>query len=164
MKQILNFINGEFVATGQQFEKRTPLDNSVIGMVHEAGKREVDAAVAAARAALEGPWGKMTVVERTDILNKVADEITRRFDEFLEAECADTGKPLSLASHVDIPRGAANFKIFADVIKNVPTESFEMTTPDGGTAINYALRSPLGVVAVVCPWNFPLLLMTWKVG
>ena len=73
MKQILNFINGEFVATGKQFEKRTPLDNSVIGMVHEAGKAEVDAAVAAARAALEGPWGKMTVVERTDILNKVAD-------------------------------------------------------------------------------------------
>ena len=136
MKQILNFINGEFVATAKQFEKRTPLDNSLIGMVHEAGKAEVDAAVAAARAALEGPWGKMTVVERTEILNKVADEITRRFDEFLEAECADTGKPKSLASHIDIPRGAANFKIFADVIKNAPTEFFEMATPDGKGAIN----------------------------
>ena len=54
------------------------------------------------------------------------------FDDFLEAECADTGKPKSLASHIDIPRGAANFKIFADVIKNAPTEFFEMATPDGG--------------------------------
>jgi len=164
MKQILNFINGEFVATGKQFEKRTPLDNSLIGMVHEAGKAEVDAAVQAAQDALEGPWGKMTVQERTDILNKVADEITRRFDEFLEAECLDTGKPKSLASHIDIPRGAANFKIFADVIKNAPTEFFEMATPDGRGAINYAVRRPVGVVGVICPWNLPLLLMTWKVG
>ena len=164
MKQILNFINGEFVSTGKQFEKRTPLDNSIIGMVHEAGKAEVDAAVQAAHDALKGPWGKMTVVERTDILNKVADEITRRFDEFLEAECADTGKPKSLASHIDIPRGAANFKIFADVIKNAPTEFFEMATPDGKGALNYAIRRPVGVVGVVCPWNLPLLLMTWKVG
>jgi aminomuconate-semialdehyde/2-hydroxymuconate-6-semialdehyde dehydrogenase len=164
MKQILNFINGEFVSTGKQFEKRTPLDNSIIGMVHEAGKADVDAAVQAAHDALKGPWGKMTVVERTDILNKVADEITRRFDEFLEAECADTGKPKSLASHIDIPRGAANFKIFADVIKNAPTEFFEMATPDGKGALNYAIRRPVGVVGVVCPWNLPLLLMTWKVG
>jgi aminomuconate-semialdehyde/2-hydroxymuconate-6-semialdehyde dehydrogenase len=164
MKQILNFINGEFVATSRQFEKRTPIDNSLIGQVHEAGKAEVDAAVKAARDALHGPWGRMTVVERTEILNKVADEITRRFDEFLEAECADTGKPKSLASHIDIPRGAANFKIFADVIKNAPTEFFEMATPDGKGALNYAVRRPVGVVGVVCPWNLPLLLMTWKVG
>ena len=133
-------------------------------MVHEAGKTEVDAAVAAAQAALDGPWGRMTVNERTDLLNKVADEITRRFDEFLDAECADTGKPKSLASHIDIPRGAANFKIFADVIKNAPTEAFEMPTPDGRGALNYAVRRPVGVVGVVCPWNLPLLLMTWKVG
>ena len=164
MKQILNFINGEFVATAKQFEKRTPVDNSVIGRVHEAGKAEVDAAVAAAHAALDGPWGRMTVNERTDLLNKVADEITRRFDEFLAAECADTGKPKSLARHIDIPRGAANFKIFADVIKNAPTEAFEMATPDGRGALNYSVRRPVGVVGVVCPWNLPLLLMTWKVG
>ena len=94
----------------------------------------------------------------------MADEINRRFDDFLAAEMADTGKPKSLASHIDIPRGAANFKVFADIIKNVATESFEMTTPDGGTALSYAVRSPVGVVGVVCPWNLPLLLMTWKVG
>ena len=164
MKQFLNYINGEFVATGKTFDKRAPVDNRVIGAVHEAGQAEVDAAVAAARAALKGPWGRMTVVQRVEMLHAVADEINRRFDDFLAAELADTGKPRSLASHIDIPRGAANFKIFADIVKNVPTESFEMATPDGGKAVSYALRTPLGVVAVVCPWNLPLLLMTWKVG
>ena len=164
MKQILNFINGEFVATSRAFEKRAPVDNRVFARVHEAGQVEVDAAVGAARAALRGPWGKLSVVQRVDLLYGVADEINRRFDDFLEAELADTGKPRSLASHIDIPRGAANFKVFADIVKNVPTESFEMATPDGGRALSYALRSPLGVVAVVCPWNLPLLLMTWKVG
>ncbi len=164
MKEIKNFINGEFVASGKWFDKRSPLTNGVIATVSEAGKTEVDAAVAAARAALKGPWGKMTVADRVDMLYAVANEINNRFDEFLEAECADTGKPRSLASHIDIPRGAANFKIFADVVKNVPTEFFEMATPDGKGAINYGYRSPVGVVGVICPWNLPLLLMTWKVG
>ncbi len=164
MKQFLNFINGDFVATGKTFENRAPVDNRVIGLVHEAGKEEVDAAVRAAQAALKGDWGRLTVVQRVDMLYAVADEINRRFDDFLQAEIADTGKPLSLASHIDIPRGAANFKVFADSIKNAATESFEMATPDGGTAINYALRVPLGVIGVICPWNLPLLLMTWKVG
>ena len=164
MKDILNFVNGEFVATGSTFNKRSPLNGQVIARVHEAGKAEVDAAVASARAALNGPWGRMSVAERVDLLYAVANEINRRFDEFLEAECADTGKPMSLARHIDIPRGAANFKIFADVVKNVPTEAFEMATPDGRGALNYSIRRPVGVVGVICPWNLPLLLMTWKVG
>jgi aminomuconate-semialdehyde/2-hydroxymuconate-6-semialdehyde dehydrogenase len=164
MKQIHNFINGEFVATVRTFDKHAPVNNRVIAQVHEAGQAEVDAAVAAARAALAGEWGRMSVSRRVELLGAVADEINRRFDDFLQAEVADTGKPMALASHIDIPRGAANFKVFADIVKNVPTESFEMTTPDGGSAVSYALRSPLGVVAVVCPWNLPLLLMTWKVG
>jgi len=145
--QILNFINGEFVATGKWFDNRTPTTNAVIGQVAEAGKAEVDAAVAAARAALKGPWGSMPLAKRVELLEALVAEITRRFDEFLEAECADTGKPMSLASHIDIPRGAANFKVFADVVKNVPTEFFEMATPDGRGAINYGYRKPVGVVA-----------------
>jgi len=164
MKQFLNYINGEFVATDKTFEKRTPVSNQIIGMVHEAGLAEVDQAVTAAREALKGDWGKLTTVKRVEMLYAVADEINRRFDDFLEAEIADTGKPRSLASHIDIPRGAANFKVFADIIKNVPNETFQMDTPDGGKAINYAIRKPLGVIGVVCPWNLPLLLMTWKVG
>ncbi len=164
MKQFHNFINGVFVPTAKTFEKRTPITNQVIGLAHEAGQAEVDAAVKAARAALNGEWGKMSVVKRVEMLYAVADEINHRFDEFLEAELADTGKPHSLASHIDIPRGAANFKVFADIIKNAPTESFTMTTLDGGTAVSYGVRTPLGVIGVVCPWNLPLLLMTWKVG
>jgi len=164
MKDFKNFINGEWVATGRTFDDRNPVDNSLIGRVHEAGKAEVDAAVAAARRALQGEWGRMTVARRVELLHAVADAINRRFDDFLQAEVADTGKPATLASHVDIPRGAANFKVFADLIRNVPTESFAMDTPDGGQAVNYAVRSPRGVIGVVCPWNLPLLLMTWKVG
>ena len=166
MKEIRNFINGEFQGnqSGKTFEDRNPVDNSVIGKVHEAGKSEVDAAVAAAKAALKGPWGKLSVVERVTMLDEVAKEINRRFDDFLQAEIADTGKPSHLASHIDIPRGAANFQIFADTIKNMSTESFEMRTPDGKTALSYGVRVPRGVIAVVCPWNLPLLLMTWKVG
>ncbi len=166
MKEILNFINGEFVknASGKTFEDRNPVDNSVIGQVFEAGKPEVDAAVAAAKAALKGPWGQLSVVERVKMLDAVANEINRRFDDFLQAEIADTGKPAHLASHIDIPRGAANFQIFADTIKNMSTESFEMRTPDGKTALSYGVRVPRGVIAVVCPWNLPLLLMTWKAG
>ena len=161
-----HFINGEFTqgATGKSWINRSPLDNSVIGNVPEGGKAEIDAAVRAAKAALHGPWGRMTVAERTDMLAAVADEINRRFDDFLAAECLDTGKPMSLASHIDIPRGAANFKMFADTVKGISTETFTMPTPDGKGALNYALRKPKGVIAVISPWNLPLLLMTWKVG
>jgi aminomuconate-semialdehyde/2-hydroxymuconate-6-semialdehyde dehydrogenase len=164
MKQIDNFIDGNYVGGNRRFDKRSPLNNQIIASVAEAGRAEVDAAVLAARAALAGPWGKLAVNERVDLLYGVANEINRRFNEFLEAECADTGKPMSLARHIDIPRGAANFKVFADTVKNVASECFEMSTPDGRGAINYAIRRPVGVVAVVCPWNLPLLLMTWKVG
>ena len=161
-----HFIDGAYTSgsTGKFWENRCPLDNSVIGRVPEGGKAETDAAVRAAKAALHGPWSKMTVAERTEILARVADGINARFDEFLAAECLDTGKPSSLASHIDIPRGAANFKMFADTVKAISTETFIMPTPDGAGAINYGLRRPKGVIAVISPWNLPLLLMTWKVG
>jgi len=164
MKQILNFIGGEYAASDRTFDKRSPLSGQVIAQVHEASREQVDAAVRAARAAMGGPWGRMTEAERVERLYAVAAGIERRFEQFLAAECEDTGKPMSLARHVDIPRGAANFRIFADVVKNVPTEFFEMATPDGRGAINYGYRTPVGVVGVICPWNLPLLLMTWKVG
>ncbi|MCH4271950.1 MAG: aldehyde dehydrogenase family protein, partial [Kerstersia gyiorum] len=143
-KEFRHFINGEWVSSPRTFENRNPADNSLVGMIHEAGEQEVDAAVRAARAALRGPWGKMTVAQRMELLHKVADGIQRRHAEFLAAEVADTGKPVHLASHLDIPRGAANFKVFADLMKNVPTESFMMDTPDGGKAVNYAVRAPRG--------------------
>ncbi len=161
-----HFINGAYTegTSGRTFENRRPIDNAFISQVCEAGRADVDAAVQAAGAALNGPWSRLTLVERTEVLYAVAAGIEQRFDQFLEAEVADTGKPVSLASHIDIPRGAANFRIFADVVKNVSGEHFDMPTPDGTGALNYSLRVPKGVVAVVCPWNLPLLLMTWKVG
>ena len=161
-----HFIDGVFTQgeSGKSWNNRSPIDDSVIGRVPEGGRAEVDAACRAAKAALEGPWGRMTIAERTELLGKVADGINARFEEFLAAECLDTGKPSSLARHLDIPRGAANFKMFADTVKGISTETFIMPTPDGVGALNYGLRRPKGVIAVISPWNLPLLLMTWKVG
>jgi aminomuconate-semialdehyde/2-hydroxymuconate-6-semialdehyde dehydrogenase len=98
------------------------------------------------------------------MLQKIADGIEERFDCFLAAEVADTGKPISLASRLDVPRAAANFRVFADLIKTAGLESFQTETPDGKTALNYAVRKPLGVVGIITPWNLPLLLLTWKVA
>ncbi|KAB2968877.1 2-hydroxymuconic semialdehyde dehydrogenase [Zoogloea sp.] len=166
MRLIENFIGGEYVAGqgGKTFEKRSPVDNRVIARITEAGQADVDAAVRAARAALEGEWGGLTLEQRVDLLYGVADEITRRFEDFVAAEMADTGQPSHVMRHVFIPRGAANFKVFADVVKNVPAESFQMATPDGRGALNYGIRVPKGVIGVISPWNAPFLLMTWKVG
>tara|TARA_R110002096_G_scaffold420745_2_gene626041 strand:+ start:17664 stop:19130 length:1467 start_codon:yes stop_codon:yes gene_type:complete len=165
-KAIMHFIDGAYTegTSNVKYQNISPVDGSVICDVYEGKKPEVDAAVKAAKAALKGPWGKMTLEQRVAILYKVADGIVARFDDFLNAECLDTGKPKSLASHIDIPRGAANFKVFADVVKNVAGESFVMSTPDGTGAVNYSIRAPKGVIAVISPWNLPLLLMTWKVG
>jgi aminomuconate-semialdehyde/2-hydroxymuconate-6-semialdehyde dehydrogenase len=165
MQKILNFIDGEFKAgAGGEFANKFPTTGEIFAEVSAAGKSDVDAAVGAARNALKGSWGRMSVPERVVLLRKLADGINARFDEFLAAEIRDTGKPRSIASHIDIPRGAANFNVFADQILTDSTETFEMRTPDGGDALNYALRGPRGVIAVVCPWNLPLLLMTWKVA
>ena len=144
MKEILNFINGEYVSTGNWFDKFTPYDGRLIARVAEAGRAEVDAAVRAAREALHGPWSKLAVADRSELLYAVADEINRRFDDFVEAEITDMGQPEQFVRHVDVPRGAANFKVFADIVKNVPNEFFEMTTPDGRGALNYSLRRPVG--------------------
>lgn len=137
-KTLQNFINGSFSssATANYFDNINPVDGSVISSVAEANSDDVAAAVAAARAALTGPWGDMSPEDRAGLLHRVADGVVARFDEFLAAECADTGKPSSLARHIDIPRGAANFKVFADLVKNVATEAFQMGTPDGAGAVN----------------------------
>jgi aminomuconate-semialdehyde/2-hydroxymuconate-6-semialdehyde dehydrogenase len=164
VRRIPHFIDGEFVASATTFPDVDPATGEVIAEVAEGGAAEVAAAVAAARAALDGPWGQLSTPARAELLHAIADGITRRFDDFVAAEIADTGKPRALAAHLDIPRGAANFKVFADLVKNVATESFEMVTPSGRPGLNYARRRPRGVVAVVCPWNLPLLLMTWKVA
>jgi aminomuconate-semialdehyde/2-hydroxymuconate-6-semialdehyde dehydrogenase len=164
VKELRNFVGGEFVATGKTFENITPVDGTLISLVHEADQAVVDRAVEAAQKAYDGEWGRMPTEKRAKLLHAVADGIDKRFDEFVDAECADTGKPKSLASHLDIPRGAANFRFFADLVKSVGTEAYQMDTPDGRGAMNYSVRHPYGVVGVISPWNLPLLLSTWKIG
>jgi aminomuconate-semialdehyde/2-hydroxymuconate-6-semialdehyde dehydrogenase len=164
VKFLQNYINGRVVRGAREFADVNPADGSVIAQVSEAGRGQVDEAVAAARQALHGDWGRMPVPARAAMLHKVADGIEARFQDFLHAEVADTGKPIALAARVDVPRGAANFRAFADVIKTAGLESFRTETPDGTVALNYAVRKPLGVVGIVTPWNLPLLLLTWKVA
>ena len=159
-----NYVAGRFVHSGRGFPNINPVDGSFIANVHEADRNTVEAAVEAARAALKGPWGRSTVEERRRVLHRVADIIERRFDDFLAAEIADTGKPEKLARTLDIPRAAGNFRFFADFIATQGIECHEQSTDDGKGALNYTVRRPLGVLGVICPWNLPLLLMTWKVA
>src|SRR5271168_3918064 len=164
VKLLQNYINGHFVRGAREFPDVNPADGSVIAQVSEATREQVDEAVAAARQALAGEWGRLTVPARAALLHRIADGIEARFQDFLLAEVADTGKPISLAARIDVPRGAANFRAFADVIKTASLESFRTETPDGVIALNYAVRKPLGVVGIITPWNLPLLLLTWKVA
>jgi aminomuconate-semialdehyde/2-hydroxymuconate-6-semialdehyde dehydrogenase len=164
MKQYRNFVNGEWHESPRRFDDLNPVDGTLVAQVHEADQALVDAAVRAGRRAVQGPWGKTTVTQRAALLYRIADEIERRHGEFLAAEIADTGKPIAMASALDIPRGAANFRVFADIVKTAPLDSFRMDLPGGAHALNYAVRKPLGVVGVISPWNLPLLLLTWKVA
>lgn len=157
-KELRHFINGRFVGSGggRLFDNVNPATGELIARVHEGGAAEIDQAVTAARAAFRA-WSAMAQAERSKILLDVARALERRAAEFVAAEVADTGKPVTLAAHLDIPRGSANFIQFAEHFKYVATECWEM--PGG---LNYALRRPVGVVGIIAPWNLPLLLMTWK--
>ncbi len=164
VKSFHNYFDGKFVGSAREFPDVNPADGSVIGQVAEADRDQVDAAVSAAGRALGGEWGKIGIRERAARLHRVAETIEKRFDCFVAAEVADTGKPVTLASKLDVPRAAANFRVFADLIKTGGLESFQTETPDGKSALNYAVRKPLGVVGIITPWNLPLLLLTWKVA
>jgi aminomuconate-semialdehyde/2-hydroxymuconate-6-semialdehyde dehydrogenase len=164
MKLLDSYIDGRFVRGKREFVDVNPADGSAIAQISEAGPEMINEAVDAARRSLRGEWGRFGVRERAATLYKIADGIEKRFDCFVHAEVADTGKPISLASRLDIPRGAANFRAFADLIKSASVESYETETADGSRALNFAYRRPIGVVGVITPWNLPLLLLTWKVA
>ena len=160
-----NFVGGAFLdTTAATFEKISPVDGSVVAYVAEADRGTIDMAVKAGRDALEGRWGRSTVNERAMLLRRIADRIEARFGDLLAMEIADTGKPEALARDLDIARAAANFRAFADMVSAEGLDSHLTELPDGRRALNYALRKPLGVVAVIVPWNLPLLLLTWKVA
>jgi len=166
MRDLKLFIDGDFhePSGGAWFDDFNPVTGEVCARVAEATAADVDRAVKAAKRALAGPWGSMSVAQRCALLDKVADGIDARREEFIAAEVADTGKPLSMAGTIDIPRGAANFRIFANIMRGHGSQAYPMDTSDGLGAINYVVREPLGVIGVICPWNLPLLLMTWKVA
>lgn len=158
----LHFINGQFVESQNHktFENINPATEEVLGTVAEGGKEEVDFAVRAARRALNGPWKKMTLVERSKILRRIGDLILERQEELAMLESLDTGKPFSLANKIDVPRAAYNFHFFADYITSVGTDAYQQDDQ----AIHYAYRRPVGVVGIIKPWNLPLLLLTWKLA
>lgn len=166
MRKIDLFIDNQWVQaqSGARFSDIDPASGQIIAEVSEASADDVDRAVCAAKRASKGPWGTMGAPARATLLERVAARILERQEEFLAAEMADTGKPISLASRIDIPRGAANFQIFAQFLRADATHAFETPTDDGAGALNYVIRRPLGVVGVICPWNLPFLLMTWKVA
>ncbi|MDM0033771.1 2-hydroxymuconic semialdehyde dehydrogenase [Variovorax sp. J22P271] len=157
-----NYVDGAFVATGRTFDNLSPLTGRLLAKVHEADPALVDRAVQAARRALEGPWGRTSVDQRAAMLHRVADVIERRFDEFVAAEVADTGRPVQQARTLDVARAIANLRTFADLGRAAHGEHFETRTAAGDELMNYTLRKPLGVVASISPWNLPILSMTWK--
>ena len=164
--QIRNFVGGRFVDrdSGRNFDNVNPATGIVCGTVQEADRELVDGAVQAARRALYGGWAQTPVRERCALLRRAADLIEARFEEFVAAEVADTGKPIAQARELDVARAVANFRTFADLAASAGQESFITDLPGGRRALNYAMRKPLGVIAVIVPWNLPLLLLTWKVA
>ncbi|MCF8589190.1 2-hydroxymuconic semialdehyde dehydrogenase [Gordonia liuliyuniae] len=163
---IRNYVDGSFVEPDpdRAFDAVDPVTGRAYARVHEADHDLVDRAVTSARAALSDGWAARPVSDRAAILRRAADLIEERFDEFVAAELADTGKPITQARTLDIARAPANFRAFADMVSTAGQESFRTETADGGAALNYTVRKPLGVVAVIVPWNLPLLLLTWKVA
>ena len=151
------------LAASGWFQKRSPVDSDASSRASRGGTRRSRCG-GAARGALRGAWGRTTVA-RAEMLHRIADGISARFDELLALEVADTGKPVALARQLDIPRGAANSHRPSPTSSGAsPPRLSRRARPMAAGALNYALRKPVGVVAVVCPWNLPLLLATWKVA
>ncbi|GAA3410074.1 2-hydroxymuconic semialdehyde dehydrogenase [Streptosporangium vulgare] len=156
--QVNHFIGGVPVAEGATFTTHDPVTGLPVREVREADRDVVDRAVAAARAALPG-WAALPVAERAAWTRRLADAIEERFEDLVAAEIADTGKSITQTRTLDIPRGAANFRSFAEIAAQHPENAFHLTD-----VLSYTVRKPLGVVAVIVPWNLPFLLATWKLG
>jgi aminomuconate-semialdehyde/2-hydroxymuconate-6-semialdehyde dehydrogenase len=159
--QIQNFIDGQLVAPvgGGYLDNIEPATGKPYSQVAESDRRDVDRAVAAAEKAFVG-WSRTPASERSRVLLRIADLIERDLEKLARAESIDTGKPLSLARGLDIPRAASNFRFFATAILH--TESEAHTTD--GVAFNYTLRQPRGIAGLISPWNLPLYLLSWKIA
>src|SRR2546421_7990033 len=159
--KIRNFIDGKFVEPvgGKYLDNIEPATGKVYSQVADSGKEDVDLAVAAAEKAF-ADWSKTPAQKRSQILLRIADLIERDLEKLARAESIDTGKPLSLARSLDIPRAASNFRFFATAILHTENEA-HITD---GIAFNYTLRQPRGVAGLISPWNLPLYLLSWKIA
>ncbi|MFN8589149.1 MAG: aldehyde dehydrogenase family protein [Candidatus Eisenbacteria bacterium] len=156
-------INGEAVdaASGATFETRNPATEELITHVAEAGVEDVDRAVQAARAAFEsGPWPKMRPADRARALHKLGDLILANADEIARLETLDNGKPIFESRHIDIHMVAGCFHYFSGWASKLTGD----TTNVNPNVFTYTLREPLGVVGAIIPWNFPMIMVGWKVA
>src|SRR5881397_2986789 len=160
-EKIQNFIDGQFVdpVGGKYLDNIEPATGKPYSQVADSDTREVDLAVAAAEKAFAG-WSQTSAADRSRILLRIADLIERDLEKLARAESIDTGKPLSLARTLDIPRAASNFRFFATAILH--TESEAHITDN--VAFNYTLRQPRGIAGLISPWNLPLYLLSWKIA
>ena len=161
MKKILNYINGERCAPkrGQYIENVSPVNGQVYSLIPDSDATDVAAAVQSAKVAFP-IWSNLTKQERHKHLMRLSEGIKARFEEFVKAESYDNGKPEWLARLVDIPRASSNLEFFATAALHYASELHDMD----GTAINYTLRKPIGVVGCISPWNLPIYLFTWKIA
>lgn len=162
MKDALNFIDGKAVParSGATFPTLDPATGLELARVADSGPEDVDDAVRSARAAFDGPWSKTTAAERSRLLYRLADLIEANAASLARLESQDAGKPITLASTVDIPRAVSNFRFFAGAILHTQTPCHAVD----GSALNYTVREPVGVAGLITPWNLPLYLLTWKVA
>jgi acyl-CoA reductase-like NAD-dependent aldehyde dehydrogenase len=156
------FINGEWrdAAGGRTIEVINPATEEIVASVASAESGDVDAAVSAARAALDGPWGKLSARERGRLIWKLGDRLMERADEVAALETLHNGKPIFESRQIEVPAAAECLQYFAGWADKIHGE----TIPVKGNYLTYTLREPVGVVAAIVPWNFPLLLTTWKVA
>jgi aminomuconate-semialdehyde/2-hydroxymuconate-6-semialdehyde dehydrogenase len=161
LPQIGNFIDGQFAAPvgGKYLDNIEPATGKPYSQVADSDERDVELAVVAAEKAFPA-WSRTPAADRSQILLKIADLIDRDLEKLARAESIDTGKPLSLARFLDIPRAASNFRFFATAILHTETEAHVTD----GVAFNYTLRQPRGVVGLISPWNLPLYLLSWKIA
>jgi len=158
-------INGKFVSakSGKTFPVYNPADGEVICHVPEAEAADVDLAVNAARQAFDtGPWSKMSPSSRGQLLWKLAELIEKHTDEFAELESLDNGKPVSVARVADVPLAVDLFRYMGGWTTKILGSTIPLSA--GVDFHAYTMREPIGVVAQIIPWNFPLLMAAWKLG
>ncbi|XP_048035039.1 LOW QUALITY PROTEIN: 2-aminomuconic semialdehyde dehydrogenase [Megalobrama amblycephala] len=155
-----NYIGGKFVPCSKLIDSFNPSTGEVYCKVPDSGPEEVDAAVKAAKEAFPD-WSAKSPAERSKVLNKLADLIEARLEEFAQAESKDQGKTITFARNVDIPRSAYNFRFFASSVLHHTNDCSQM---DHMGCLNYTVRCPVGVAGLISPWNLPLYLLTWKIA